>query len=81
MLSDSQKDIDLAYSRIKGLTPEAKAARTGEKPPPANSGEGVTSNFEAPKATHVAALRANPSQTAAFDAKFGPGAAAEYLGK
>jgi hypothetical protein len=75
------KDTELAYSRIR-IKPEAAAKRDGAPTPaPAATTGPVTGDFPAPTPAHLAALKANPSQKAAFDAKFGPGAADEYLGK
>jgi hypothetical protein len=71
------KDTDLAYSRIR-VKPEAPAAATGA---PAPAGGLETRDFPAPPAEAIAALKANPSKKADFDAMFGPGAANEYLGK
>lgn len=68
------RDTELAYSRIR-IRPEATTAATG-----APAGGLETRDFPAPTAAHIAALRANPSQRAAFDDKFGPGAANEYVG-
>jgi hypothetical protein len=73
------KDTELAYSRIK-IKPEATAAAAGS-PTPAPAGGLETRDFPAPNAKHIAALKANPTQKAMFDGKFGPGAADEYLGK
>jgi hypothetical protein len=70
------KDTDLAYSRIR-VKPEATAKATGA---PAPAGGLESRDFPAPTAQHIAALKANPAQRAAFDDKFGPGAANEYVG-
>jgi hypothetical protein len=75
-IEDAKKEKNLAFSRIKSLNPEA-----GPKVTPTDSGAGTTGNFGTPTAAHISALKANPSQKAAFDDKFGPGAADEYLGK
>jgi hypothetical protein len=88
---DAQKeaaaeDTRLAYSRVK-VRPEnaAKGApkdTTRDTPQAANPAVPLASGeFSAPTAAHINALKANPKQKAAFDAKFGPGAANEYLGK
>jgi hypothetical protein len=79
------QDTLLAYKRVR-INP-AEAAKDYTKPgsnpaPAAATSEGpVSGDFSAPTAAHIAALRSNPTQAAAFDAKFGPGAANEYLGK
>lgn len=78
-------NTDLAYNRVK-LKPETAAKDytnpAGSAAPAAATSEGpVSGEFSAPTAAHIAALKANPQQKAAFDAKFGPGAANEYLGK
>lgn len=66
------KNTELAYSRVR-----MKPTTATEQ-----SGAGMaTAEFPAPSSAHVAALKANPDQKAAFDAKFGPGAANEYLRK
>jgi hypothetical protein len=80
-IEDARKEKDLAFSRVKGLSPEAVATRTGTNTAPASSGEGTTGSFPTPNTAQINALKTNPEQAAAFDAKFGPGAAAEYLGK
>jgi hypothetical protein len=80
-LEDAEKEKNLAFSRIKGLSPEAMEARTGPKATSTDSGESTTGEFKPPNAAQIAALKANPQQAAAFDLKFGPGAANEYLGK
>lgn len=74
---EAAKNTDLAYSRIR-VKPEASPAATGA---PAPAGGLETRDFPAPTAAHIAALKANPSQRAAFDDKFGPGAANEYAGR
>jgi hypothetical protein len=74
------KDTELAYSRIR-LKPEADTTRTKDTPAPNAALPLVSGDFPAPTAAHINALKANPSQKAAFDAKFGPGAANELLGK
>ena len=74
---DAARNTDLAYSRIR-IRPEATATATGA---PAPAGGLETRDFPAPTAAHIAALKANPSQRAAFDDKFGPGAANEYAGR
>lgn len=82
-VEDARAEKNLAFSRVKGLSPEAVAARTGNKDAPtaAPSTGSVSGEFGAPTAAHINALKANPTQKAAFDAKFGPGAADEYLRK
>ena len=77
-------DTDLAYKRVR-INPEAakdytKPNAAPAAPAAAPSGP-ISGEFSAPTAAHIAALQANPTQAAAFDAKFGPGAANEYLGK
>ena len=72
------RDTQLAYERVR-LKPEATAA--GSSASATNTTGLETRDFAAPTPAHIAALKANPSQKAAFDAKFGPGAANEYLGK
>jgi hypothetical protein len=79
------RDTNLAYERVRinpqvakdytksNAAPAAPAAAPSEGP--------VSGEFSAPTQAHIAALRSNPTQAAAFDAKFGPGAANEYLGK
>ena len=78
------RDTELAYGRVR-LKPEATTARTGDRATPTAAPNAavplVSGDFGAPTAAHINALKANPSQKAAFDAKFGPGAANEYLGK
>ena len=78
-------DTDLAYKRIR-INPEAakdyaKPASPAAAPAAAPSSGPISGEFSAPTAAHISALKANPAQAAAFDAKFGPGAANEYLGK
>jgi hypothetical protein len=73
------KDTELAYSRVR-LKPEAATPQAEDRANP-TALPLVTGDFPAPTAAHIAALKANPSQKAAFDAKFGPGAANESLGK
>ena len=80
-IEDAKKEKNLAFSRIKNLSPEAMEAQTGPKVTPTDSGAGTTGEFKPPNAAQIAALKTNPEQAAAFDLKFGPGAAAEYLGK
>jgi hypothetical protein len=80
-VEDARKEKDLAFSRVKGLSPEAAATRTGTNTAPASSGEGTTGSFPTPTAKHIQALKDNPGAKAEFDGKFGPGAANEYLGK
>ena len=80
-IEDAKKEKNLAFSRIKNLSPEAVEARTGPKVNPADSGAGTTGNFPTPTAKHIQALKDNPGAKAEFDGKFGPGAADEYLGK
>jgi hypothetical protein len=77
-------DTDLAYKRVR-INPEATKDYVKPNAAPAAAAapsEGpVSGEFSAPTQAHIAALRSNPTQAAAFDAKFGPGAANEYLGK
>jgi soluble cytochrome b562 len=80
-------DTDLAYGRVR-INPQATkdyakpTATPSAAPPAAAPSEGpISGDFKAPTAAHISALQANPTQAAAFDAKFGPGAANEYLGK
>jgi hypothetical protein len=79
-------DTDLAYKRVR-INPEAAKdytkpnAAPAAAPAAAPSAGPISGEFSAPTAAHIAALQANPTQAAAFDAKFGPGAANEYLGK
>ena len=81
-------DTDLAYKRVrinpeaaKDYTkPNAAPASAPAAPAPATSGP-ISGEFSAPTQAHIAALKSNPTQAAAFDLKFGPGAANEYLGK
>ena len=80
-IEDAKKEKNLAFSRIKNLSSEAMEAQTGPKVTPTDSGAGTTGEFKPPNAAQIAALKTNPEQAAAFDLKFGPGAAAEYLGK
>jgi hypothetical protein len=80
-VEDARKEKDLAFSRIKGLSPEAIETRTGPKVTPADSGAGTTGNFSTPTAKHIQALKDNPGAAEEFNRKFGPGAANEYLGK
>jgi hypothetical protein len=80
-IEDAKKEKNLAFGRIKNLSPEAMGAQTGPKVTPTDSGAGTTGEFKPPNAAQIAALKTNPQQAAAFDLKFGPGAAAEYLGK
>jgi hypothetical protein len=83
-IEQAGKNTDIAYSRVQ-VKPEV-AAKDYTKPnaapaAAAASSEGpISGEFSAPTEAHIAALKANPSQKAAFDAKFGPGAANEYLG-
>ena len=79
------RDTDLAYKRVR-VNPEAakdyaKPTSPAAAPAAAPSSGPISGEFSAPTAAHIAALQANPTQAAAFDAKFGPGAANEYLGK
>jgi hypothetical protein len=79
------RDTDLAYKRVR-VNPEAakdyaKPTSPAAAPAAAPSSGLISGEFSAPTAAHIAALQANPTQAAAFDAKFGPGAANEYLGK
>ena len=80
-LEDASRQRELAFSRLKGINPEAAATRTGTNTAPASSGEAVAGDFPTPTAKHIQALKNNPNAKAEFDGKFGPGAAAEYLGK
>ena len=77
------QDTLLAYKRVR-VRPE-DTAKDYTKPagsPAAATSEGpISGEFSAPSAAAIAALKANPSKKADFDAKFGPGAANEYLGK
>lgn len=81
-------DTDLAYKRVrinpeaaKDYTkPNAAPASAPAAPAPATSGP-ISGEFSAPTAAHITALKKNHEQAEAFDAKFGPGAAKEYLGK
>jgi hypothetical protein len=75
-------DTDLAYKRVR-INPEAAKDYTkpNAAPAAAPSTGPISGEFSAPTAAHISALKANPTQAAAFDAKFGPGAANEYLGK
>ena len=81
----ASQNTDIAYSRVS-VRPEVAnkdyTKPTGNAAPAAapNSGP-VSGEFAAPTAAHITALQKNPEQAAAFDAKFGPGAANEYLGK
>ena len=76
-ISDAKKEKDTAYTRYINL---GKLA-AGPKVTPTDSGAGTTGEFKTPNTAQINALKTNPEQAAAFDAKFGPGAAAEYLGK
>ena len=82
-IKDARAEKDLAFSRVRGLSPEAAAAKKGTKDAPAAAPSigSVSGEFDAPTTAHINALKANPTQKAAFDKKFGPGAADEYLGK
>jgi len=75
------RDTELAYKRVRIRPEDATKDYTGGAGSPAPTGGPVSGEFSAPTAAHIAALKANPTQKAAFDAKFGPGAANEYLGK
>jgi len=79
-VEDARKEKDLAFGRIKSLNSAAPNA-TNANTAPASSGESTTGEFKPPNTAQIAALKANPQQAAAFDLKFGPGAANEYLGK
>ena len=79
-IKDARNEKDLAFSRVKGLSSDAIEARTGPKATATDSGEATTGSFSTPTAAHIALLKKNPGEKAAFDAKFGPGAANEYLG-
>ena len=78
------RDTNLAYERVR-IMPQA--AKDYTKPSTAAPAAGapsagpVSGEFSAPTEAHINALKANPEQAAAFDVKFGPGAANEYLGK
>jgi len=76
-ISDAKKEKDTAYTRYTNI---GKLA-AGPKVTPTDSGAGTTGEFKTPNTAQINALKTNPEQAAAFDAKFGPGAAAEYLGK
>jgi len=78
------KDTDLAYSRVRVNPVAAKDYTKPNAAPaaPAAAPSGpISGEFSAPTAAHITALKKNPEQAEAFDAKFGPGAANEYLGK
>ena len=75
------RDTELAYKRVRVRPEDAAKDYTSPAGTAAPAGGLETGNFSAPTAAHIAALKANPTQKAAFDAKFGPGAANEYLGK
>ena len=79
-VEDARKEKDLAFNRIKSLNSAAPNA-TSTNTAPASSGESTTGEFKPPNAAQIAALKTNPQQAEAFDLKFGPGAANEYLGK
>ena len=73
----------MAYERVR-IRPEAVAkdyTKAAGSPAAATSEGPISGEFSAPSAAAIAALKANPSKKADFDAKFGPGAANEYLGK
>jgi len=79
------RDSELAYSRIR-INPQATKDYTkpsaAPAPTPAAASSGpISGEFSAPTAAHITALKKNPEQAEAFDVKFGPGAAKEYLGK
>jgi hypothetical protein len=79
------RDTDLAYGRVR-INPQAAKDYTkpsaAPTPAPAAAPSGpISGEFSAPTAAHITALKKNPEQAEAFDAKFGPGAAKEYLGK
>jgi hypothetical protein len=81
-IKTAAENTDIAYNRI-AVRPEVAArdyTKSNAAPAAAPAGP-VSGEFSAPTAAHIAALQANPTQAAAFDAKFGPGAANEYLGK
>jgi hypothetical protein len=80
-IEEARKDKNMAAARIKNLSSEAMEARTGPKVTATDSGAGTTGDFPTPTAKHIQALKDNPGAKAEFDGKFGPGAAAEYLGK
>jgi hypothetical protein len=84
---DAARDTDLAYKRVR-INPEAlkdytksNAAPAPAPAPTAAPSGPISGEFSAPTAAHITALKKNPEQAEAFDAKFGPGAANEYLGK
>jgi uncharacterized protein YifE (UPF0438 family) len=83
--ADAARDTDLAYKRVR-INPEAAKdytkpnAAPAAAPAAAPSGP-ISGEFSAPTQAHIAALKSNPTQAEAFDLKFGPGAANEYLGK
>ena len=85
-IKTAAENTDLAYDRVK-VRPETaakdynKSNATPAAPAAAPSSGPISGEFSAPTQAHIAALRSNPTQAAAFDAKFGPGAANEYLGK
>jgi soluble cytochrome b562 len=88
-IKTASQNTDIAYSRVS-IKPEVagkdytKPATAGapSAPPSAAPSEGpISGEFKSPTAAHIAALKSNPQQAEAFDAKFGPGAANEYLGK
>jgi hypothetical protein len=79
------QDTLLAYKRVRINPAEAAKdyTKSGGSPSPAGapSAGPISGEFSAPTQAHIDALKSNPTQAAAFDAKFGPGAANEYLGK
>jgi len=82
------RDTELAYNRVrinpnaaKDYTKPVGSPAPAPTPASASSNDLVSGEFSAPTPKHIAALKANPNQAAAFDAKFGPGAANEYIGK
>jgi soluble cytochrome b562 len=75
------RDTELAYKRVRVRPEDAAKDYTGGAGSPAPAGGPISGEFSAPSAAAIAALKANPSKKADFDAKFGPGAANEYLGK
>lgn len=75
------RDTELAYKRVRVRPEDAAKDYTNPAGGAAPAGGPISGEFSAPSAAAIAALKANPSKKADFDAKFGPGAANEYLGK